>query len=266
MKLPLFQVDAFADAVFAGNPAAVVPLDAWLSDEVLQAIAIENNLSETAFFVPREADGWDLRWFTPGGEVDLCGHATLGTAHVLFQELQEERELLRFHTRSGWLEVARDPRGYRMDFPAQPPREPQPTEEAEVARVRSGTGGDPIAVLCSEDWVVVYATQAEVAALQPDQAALATLGRRGVLATAPGDAHDFVSRAFFPTYGIPEDPVTGSAHCELAPYWAERLGKPELRARQISARGGEVGCVVRGDRVELFGEAVTFLRGEIELP
>jgi PhzF family phenazine biosynthesis protein len=264
MKLRLFQVDAFADRVFAGNPAAVIPLDAWLPDATMLSIAIENNLSETAYFVA-EGDNYGLRWFTPGGEVDLCGHATLATAHVLFTELGAGSGDLVFTTRSGELRVRQAEHGYAMDFPSQAPRAPQDGECAEVDAVVAALGGAPQTVLVSEDWVAVYETEAEVAALRPRMDALAELGLRGVLATAPGKQHDFISRCFFPAYGIPEDPVTGSAHCQLTPYWAERLDKHELRARQISQRGGEVGCRLAGDRVHLSGQAVSFLRGEIQL-
>jgi PhzF family phenazine biosynthesis protein len=265
MKLALFQVDAFAERVFAGNPAAVIPLDRWLPDATMLAIAIENNLSETAYFVA-EGKNYALRWFTPGGEVDLCGHATLATAHVLYTDLGEASPELVFTTRSGELRVRQTEHGYAMDFPAQAPRAPRDEEQGAVDAVLAALGGSPHTVLLSEDWIAVYETQAEVAALHPQMEALAALGLRGVLATAPGEQHDFVSRCFFPAYGIPEDPVTGSAHCQLTPYWAERLGKTELRARQISLRAGEVGCTLMGDRVHLTGQAVSFLRGEIQLP
>lgn len=264
MKLQFYQVDAFAERVFAGNPAAVIPLEDWLPDATMLSIAIENNLSETAFFVAEDGN-YALRWFTPGGEVDLCGHATLATAHVLFTELGAKSSELVFTTRSGALRVRQADRGYLMDFPAQPPREAQSKEAPEVEDVRRAMGGAPQSVLMSEDWIVVYATQDDVAALRPQMDQLATLGLRGVLATAPGEDHDFVSRCFFPSYGIPEDPVTGSAHCQLTPYWAGRLGKTALRARQISLRGGEVGCRLAGDRVHLTGQAISFLRGEITL-
>ncbi|MAW60547.1 MAG: isomerase [Planctomycetes bacterium] len=265
MKLRLIQVDAFADRALVGNPAAVVPLEAWLPDALLLAIAIENNLSETAFLVP-EGEGWRLRWFTPGGEVDLCGHATLATAHALLTEWGVDREELQFHTRSGALSVRRVDDGYQMDFPAQAPR-PVPEElRAAAAEVTAGLGAVPELLLVSEDWIAIYPNEAAVAALRPDGGRLAEVGLRGVLASAPGERHDFVSRCFFPALGIPEDPVTGSAHCQLAPYWADRLGRSRLRARQISARGGELGCEHAGERVLLTGRAVTYLRGEIELP
>ena len=213
-----------------------------------------------------EGDQYALRWFTPGGEVDLCGHATLATAHVLYTELGESSSELVFTTRSGELRVQKTPIGYSMDFPAQTPRALH-EEEGEAAEIlRSALGGDPEFVLFHEDWIAVYRSEAEVAGLKPDMSALAGISVRGVLATAPGDRHDFVSRCFFPALGVPEDPVTGSAHCKLTPYWAERLGKTALRARQISQRGGEVGCTLMNDRVHLTGQAVSFFRGEFQLP
>lgn len=242
----------------------MIPLEHWLDDDLLLAIAIENNLSETAYLVPQN-DGWALRWFTPGGEVDLCGHATLATAHALLAEMGESREELVFHTRSGKLTVRAIADGYRMDFPAQPPEPLRAEDDAAAQQIVTGLGAPPELLLRSEDWIAVYSDQATVAGLQPNGHILAEVGLRGVLATAPGEAHDFVSRCFFPALEIAEDPVTGSAHCQMAPYWAERLGRAELRARQISARGGEVGCVVQGDRVILTGQAITYLRGEIEL-
>lgn len=264
MKQLLYQVDAFADAVFAGNPAAVLPLEEWPEDALLQAIAAENNLSETACFAP-EGDGWRLRWFTPVAEVDLCGHATLATAHVLFHELGETREELRFASRSGELRVRHHDGVYAMDFPADPPSR-DGIGIHEVGEIGRALGETPDELLGAADWCAVFAREEQVRELKPDMAALTEVGRRGVIATAPGKECDFVSRFFVPALGIPEDPVTGSAHCQLAPYWAERLGREELHARQISARGGTVHCHARGDRVELRGRAVTYLRGEILLP
>lgn len=257
MSLRLFQVDAFASRPFEGNPAAVCPLEAWPEDAVMQAIAAENNLSETAFFAPG-ADGFDLRWFTPVAEVDLCGHATLAAAHVLFEHLGHRQDSIRFQTRSGTLEVTREGEVLVMDFPARPPascRVPPLLVEA--------LGEPPVEVLAADDFVVVFGREAQIRALEPDLAKLARLPRRGVCVTAPGDEHDFISRFFAPALGVPEDPVTGSAHCELAPYWAARLGRQRLRARQLSRRGGEVDCEVRGERVVLRGTAVTFLEGHI---
>lgn len=260
MKIRLFQVDAFARRVFEGNPAAVCPLEAWLPDELLQAIAEENNLSETAFFVPAGA-GFELRWFTPLAEVDLCGHATLASAHVLFEELGHAEPVIRFATRSGELRVERRNGLLAMDFPARPPL-PCAVPSALV----DGLGAQPAEVLAADDYVALFDDEAAVRALAPDMARLRQLGLRGVCVTAPGaGAVDFVSRFFAPGVGVPEDPVTGSAHCELAPYWAARLGKDRLQAQQVSRRGGDVACELRGDRVILAGGAVTFMQAEISL-
>ena len=259
MKLRQFQVDAFAGRRFEGNPAAVCPLEEWLSDEVMLAIAEENNLSETAFFVPLE-NGFKLRWFTPVAEVDFCGHATLGSAHVLFDALGYQGEAVVFETRSGEMSVARDGDVYVMNFPAQPPQSCSPPKA-----LVEGLGAKPAEVLAADDYLAVYESEAVVQSLSPDFARLCELDLRGVIATAPGDNHDFVSRFFGPKHRINEDPVTGSAHCELTPYWSKRLGKNLLRARQISRRGGDVLCEMAGDRVVLKGVAVTFLVGEIEI-
>lgn len=259
IKLKMFQVDAFAERAFEGNPAAIIPLDAWIDDSLLQAIAEENNLSETAFFVPA-GGAFELRWFTPAAEVDLCGHATLASAHVLYTHLGYASASVRFLTRSGELTVTRSPRGLSMDFPAAPPQ----AAEAPAALL-AGLGKPPHQVLAAFDYVAVYEFEEEVWALEPDFAQLQLLGLRGVLATAPGDEADFVSRCFFPKLGVNEDPVTGSAHCELAPYWSAQLGRSELKARQISRRGGSVGCVVEGERVLLSGKAVDFMTAEIRM-
>jgi PhzF family phenazine biosynthesis protein len=259
MKLPLFQVDAFASEVFSGNPAAIVPLREWISADLMQLIATENQLSETAFYVPTK-DGYDLRWFTPVTEVDLCGHATLAAAHVLFTEEGLAGEEVSFATRSGELAVERVETGYRMDFPADETR-PLPERLAEVEKAL----GNPVQELLAgrEDLVAVVESEEEVRKLDPDFRGIARLEERGILVTAPGREFDFVSRCFFPRFGIDEDPVTGSAHTTLAPLWTERLGKNPLRAAQVSERGGEIGCEVADDRVLLDGRAVTFLRGEI---
>lgn len=260
MPLRLFQVDAFTDRVFAGNPAAVVPLDSWLEDDLLRAIAGENNLSETAFFVSR-AVGYELRWFTPHSEVDLCGHATLATAHVLFEHLGHSGDEVVFESRSGQLGVRRCAAGLELDFPAHPVREidtPSGMHEA--------LGGKPCQAFEGDDCMVVFGTEAEVRALSPDFRALARMPGRGVIATAPGDRADFVSRCFFPKLGVDEDPVTGSAHCQMAPYWADRLGKDELLAHQVSARGGRIRCRLAGERVRLAGRAVDYLVGTINVP
>ncbi|HET7308024.1 MAG TPA: PhzF family phenazine biosynthesis protein [Gammaproteobacteria bacterium] len=257
MRLRLFQVDAFAERPFEGNPAAVCPLDAWLDDVLLQAIAEENNLSETAFFVPA-GDAFELRWFTPVEEVDLCGHATLASAHVLFEQLDYRQPAVRFETRSGVLTASKNAAGLTMDFPAAPP-EPLAMSDA----LAEALGRRPSALLAAFDYVAVYESEDDIRALAPDFAALAKLDKRGVVATAPGREVDFVSRCFFPALRINEDPVTGSAHCETAPYWAGRLGGNRLEARQLSQRGGAIGCEVRGDRVSLTGRAASYLVGEI---
>jgi PhzF family phenazine biosynthesis protein len=266
MQLPLYQVDAFTSRRFAGNPAAVCPLERWLPDDVMQAIAAENNLAETAFFVPR-GDDFELRWFTPAVEVDLCGHATLATGFVLMTELDPKRRQVVFHTRSGPLTVRRDD-GTRltMDFPAQPPKPIAPP-----AGLVEALGARPTEVLlaCDTFLVAVYERATEVRALAPDLAAIARLDYFGVTVTARGtdaDADvDFVSRFFAPARGVPEDPVTGSSHCRLVPLWAARLGKSELRARQVSVRSGELACRLDGDRVRMTGDAVLVLTGTLHL-
>ncbi|MFZ2640281.1 MAG: PhzF family phenazine biosynthesis protein [Verrucomicrobiia bacterium] len=259
MKLKQYQIDAFASRVFQGNPAAVCPLKAWLKDEVLQAIAGENNLSETAFFVPIER-GFHLRWFTPVAEVDLCGHATLASAHVIFEILNYPERLIEFETRSGKLIVERKDGLLAMDFPARPLKSCSPP-----TALIEGLGRRPVEVLVSDDYVAVFESEADVRGLSPDFAKLNQVDLRGVCVTAPGVNADFVSRFFAPKLGVPEDPVTGSAHCELAPYWASRLGKSTLRAFQASERGGELLCTLRGDRVILLGKAVTFMEAEIDI-
>lgn len=261
MELRQYQVDAFSARVFEGNPAAVCPLPGWLDDALLQAIASENNLSETAFFVPVADGSFALRWFTPVAEVDLCGHATLASAHVLFHHLGYNEAVIRFSTRSGELRVQRRGDWLDMDFPAQPPVVcpcPPPL-------LIQGLGCTPVAVLAGEDYIAVLANAEAVRTLKPDLGALAGLDRRGVIITAAGQDCDFVSRFFAPRYGIPEDPVTGSAHCALTPYWAERLGRPRLQARQLSARGGTLECLLMGERVLLSGQAVTFMQADILL-
>lgn len=261
MKIPMWQVDAFAAEVFAGNPAAVCWLEDWLADDVLQAIAAENNLSETAFLVPR-GDEFELRWFAPAKEVALCGHATLAAAKVLFDRRGWKEELIRFRTRQrGVLAVAKNGEWFEMDFPALPAR-----PVATPAGLAVALGAEPRQVLAStDDWLAVLDDEATVRNLKPDLAAVAKFNCRCLVPTARGDAVDFVSRAFAPRYGIPEDPVTGSAHCALAPYWAGGLGKNELRAFQVSARGGEVRCRLAGDRVKLAGQAVVYLEGTIDV-
>jgi PhzF family phenazine biosynthesis protein len=259
LELKQYQVDAFTDRLFGGNPAAVVPLSSWPGDSLLQAIAEENNLSETAFFVA-EGKGFHLRWFTPVAEVDLCGHATLAAAHVLFEHLGHSEPTVTFTTRSGALIVRRDGNLLVMDFPASAPRPSSPPDA-----LIDGLGRRPIEVLCAEDYVAVFETESEIRSLTPDHSRLKSLDLRGVAATARGEEADFVSRFFAPKYGIPEDPVTGSAHCELAPYWSVRLGKSDLKARQLSKRGGEIRCRVTGERVHLIGHAVTFMEATLRV-
>jgi PhzF family phenazine biosynthesis protein len=261
MSLPFFWVDAFSDRLFAGNPAGVVPLERWLPDETLQRIARENGLSETAFFVRTGPGVHRLRWFTPAIEVELCGHATLASAHVLWTELGERADPLRFDSRSGPLLVARAGDRLELDFPAQPAAPAEPPD----ALVR-GLGRRPeFAGRAGTRWLCVLPDAAAVRAFQPDFGQLAQVTPGRIIVTAPGDDCDFVSRFFAPDAGIAEDPVTGSAHCTLTPYWAARLGKPRLHARQVSARGGELWCELRGDRVGIAGRAVTYLRGTIAI-
>lgn len=261
MELKLFQVDAFASTVFKGNPAAVVPLERWLPDEMLQAIAAENNLSETAFFVP-DADGFHIRWMTPTTEVQLCGHATLASAWVLFEKLEPGRQQVRFASASGPLHVRREGPLLAMDFPtwhAAPGDTPELLSRA--------LGKAPRQVLSGRDFLCVYESEDDVRALEPDMGLLLQVpNARGVIVTAPGKRCDFVSRFFAPSVGVPEDPVTGSAHCALTPFWAARLNKSRLHALQVSRRGGELFCELRGDRVSLSGAAALYLEGTLQVP
>lgn len=260
MQIPLYQVDAFAGRLFTGNPAAVCPLESWLPDEQLQAIAMENNLSETAFFV-RHGDRYHLRWFTPAVEVDLCGHATLGSAFVILNELAPDRDRVAFDTRSGELIVTREGDLYSMNFPARPP------EECPIdPNLIPALGAEPEKILGARDYLVVYRHEDDVRRLKPDMQRLSLVDRFAVIVTAPGVELDFVSRFFAPAKGVPEDPVTGSAHCTLIPYWSKRLGKTKLHALQVSPRGGELWCEDQGDRVKISGRAVKFLEGRILLP
>ncbi len=260
MSLPVFHVDAFTSKPFAGNPAAVCPLAAWLDDGLLQAVVAENNLSETAYFVPR-GDHYELRWFTPRCEVKLCGHATLASAFVVLQILEPERDSVRFETRSsGALTVSRDGDLLAMDFPTLAP---WPCAVPPAVLIE-GLGKLPAAVVQVEDnYFAVYESEDDVRSIRPGFQVLEKLHPSGVAITAPGANSDFVSRYFAPSYGIPEDPVTGSTHCSLAPYWAQRLAKKSLHARQVSQCGGELWCEVGEKRVVLKGNAVLTLRGEL---
>lgn len=258
MGFPYFVVDAFAERPFGGNPAGVCPLERWPSDALLQSIAFENNLSETAFFVP-DRDRFHLRWFTPAAEVDLCGHATLAAAHVLFEHRGHARPSVAFDSRSGPLTVTRERGGLLgLDFPALA----SSPADAPPALLR-GLGLAPSSVLAGLDYVAVYRDPGELLRLAPDREALRALDRRGVIATAPGRDADYVLRYFAPKVGIDEDPVTGSAQCLLAPYWAARLGKREMAVRQLSFRGGALRVELKGDRVKILGTAKTYLAGEI---
>jgi len=257
MKLELFQVDAFTAKPFGGNPAAIVPLDSWLPDETMQAIAMENNLAETAFFV-REGDAYGLRWFTPTVEMDLCGHATLATGFLLFEILGTDQPILRFQTRSGELTVEKQGARFVLDFPSRPGVATDAPEG-----LLEAIGAAPKEILKSRDYMLVYESESAILAIEPNFEALAKLDAHAVIVTAKGDSSDFVSRFFAPEVGVPEDPATGSAHCTLIPYWAETLGKNELFARQVSARGGELFCELVGDRVKIGGDAVLYMKGEI---
>jgi len=257
MQIPLFQVDAFSSRVFGGNPAAICPLDEWLDDATLQSIALENNLSETAYFIG-SGDRRQLRWFTPACEVDLCGHATLASAFVIMELLEKGRREVRFETRSGELTVTSDGRLYTLDFPSRPPEPLDPPESLSAA-----LGATPQAVLAARDVLAVFGSEGEVKDLKPDMGAIAKLDTFAVIVTAPGSDVDFVSRFFAPAKGVPEDPVTGSAHCTLIPYWSQRLGKTRMRARQVSKRGGELWCEIAGDRVKISGEAALFAEGKL---
>jgi PhzF family phenazine biosynthesis protein len=261
MSLPLFHVDAFTDEPFKGNPAAVCPLKAWLDDKLLLAVAAENNLSETSYFVA-EGEQFRLRWFTPRCEVNLCGHATLASAFVLFTMLEPQRNEVSFATRSGILTVRREQDLLSMNFPALPPWIcPSPPPELIEGL---GAQAQHVSVLQIKDnYFVVYESEDDVRRVSPDLGLLEKLHPAGVAVTAPGTQSDFVSRYFAPSYGIPEDPVTGSTHCSLAPYWAQRLGKTSLHARQVSERGGELWCELAGERVVLKGKAVLILQGSL---
>lgn len=260
MNLQIFQVDAFTNEPFGGNPAAVVPLGAWLPDDVMLKIASENNLAETAFFV-KNGDRYDIRWFTPAVEVNLCGHATLASAHVIFNELKHEDSLVRFHSgRSGALAVAKRDDRLVLDFPSYPVTEIEQSDE-----LADAVGKIPVKVWESQGNMVILRLESEtdVRELKPDFQALGRLPYDEVIVTAKGDTADFVSRMFAPRIGIPEDPVTGAIHCSLIPYWAEELGKRELFAKQVSARGGDLYCELAGNRVRIGGNAVLYLKGEI---
>jgi PhzF family phenazine biosynthesis protein len=259
MKLKIYQVDAFASTVFEGNPAAVCPLDEWLPDQIMQNIAMENNLSETAFFV-RQADDYRLRWFTPTTEVDLCGHATLASAHVLFEHLGYDRKVIRFDSNSGKLKVRKSGNRLVMNFPTSS------LQKVEVPSFLEKANGVPAQELYRDtDYLYVIENEEQLRNLDPDIRALQKADVRGIIVTAPGEKYDFVSRFFAPAAGVDEDPVTGSAHTMLTPYWSNRLSKKEVVGRQVSTRGGTVYCHDKGERVEISGEVRTFMEGEIKI-
>lgn len=261
MDLPFFWIDAFSDKAFGGNPAGVVPLDSWPEDSLLQTIANQNGLSETAFFVRTGPARAQLRWFTPAVEIDLCGHATLATAHVLFTELGQKESPMIFDSKSGPLSVERKGDKLELDFPSRPA---SPTSAPKA--LSAGLGRAPEMTFKSERmWLCVFETAEEVVGLKCDAAALGTLVPGRIIVTAPGRDCDFVSRFFAPDAGIGEDPVTGSAHCTLVPYWAERLRKNTFHARQVSKRGGELWCELDGDRVKIAGRSACYLKGRISI-
>jgi len=257
MEIPLYQVDAFTDRVFSGNPAAICPLSSWLPDSTLQSIAAENNLAETAFFVEHDG-GYQLRWFTPTVEVPLCGHATLGSAYVIFRYFKTDAASLTFDSLSGPLIVTRDGELLTLDFPLQPD-----APAAAPPRLSEALGAHPLDVRKARYWLAVFSSEADIAGLRPDMGLLREVDP--VICTAPGLETDFVSRFFAPSRGIDEDPVTGSAHCTLVPYWAQRLNKTRMHARQISSRGGDLWVELAGDRVKMSGHAAPYLKGTIEV-
>lgn len=257
-RIPYFEVDAFANQLFRGNPAGICPLEKWLDDALMQDIAAENNLAETAFYVPRGED-YELRWFSPAIEIDLCGHATLASAFILFLELGFRGDAVHFHTKSGRLTVSRKDDVLTLDFPSRPPG-PCTVPDALV----KGLGERPVEILKARDYFCIFASAEDVRGLRPDFGALGTLDEK-VIVTAPGADCDFVSRFFAPTAGVNEDPATGSSHCTLIPYWSKRLGKKKLFGRQLSKRGGEFFCEDAGERVGIGGNAMLYSRGEIEI-
>jgi predicted PhzF superfamily epimerase YddE/YHI9 len=259
MKIPIFQVDAFSGKIFGGNPAAVCPLEAWIDDAVMQSIAAENNLAETAFFT-KEGEHYRLRWFTPACEVDLCGHATLASAFVYLNKLDPSKNSIQFETRSGTLTVRREGEMLALDLPALPPWK----SAAIPAELRSGLERQPKELWqVKNNYFAIYETEDEVRRARPVFSLLEKLHPFGVCITAPGKNSDFVSRYFAPSYGINEDPVTGSTHCSLTPYWAKLLGKTSLHALQVSRREGELWCAMAGERVIVKGRAALYLEGMI---
>lgn len=259
MEIAIYQIDAFAEKPFEGNPAAICPLKSWLPDTVMQSIAEENNLSETAFFVPEE-NGYHIRWFTPVSEVDLCGHATLASAYVLFEILGIDANTIEFISRSGALTVSREKEWLVMNFPSQPPELCETPKE-----IIKAFGKRPTECLKSEDYLVVFENEKDILEITPDFEELKKLDLRGIIITAKSQKYDFVVRFFAPRYGINEDPVTGSAYTQLMPYWSQKLNAKKLHARQVSKRGGELFCELEENRVNIFGKAVQYLEGKIQI-
>lgn len=257
MELSTYQIDAFASEVFKGNPAAVCPLKKWLPDEVMQSIAMENNLSETAFFVPTD-NGFHIRWFSPTAEVALCGHATLASSYVIFIILNYDNDKIEFESKSGILTVTKNADSFTLDFPAQPPQMCETPIE-----ITNAFEAVPTECLKSEDYIVVFDDERDIENANPNFEQLKKLGLRGMIITAKANKYDFVARGFFPTLGINEDPVTGSAYTQLAPYWSTRLGKNKFSVKQLSQRGGELVCEIKGDRVFITGKAVKYMEGKI---
>ncbi len=259
MKIPLYQIDAFTDGVFKGNPAAVCPLKEWLDKDTMLSIAAENNLSETAFFVKKD-NVYELKWFTPKIEIDLCGHATLATAYVIFNYLKPDLNIVKFMTNSGELIVTRNENILIMNFPSSKPESVKTPE-----KLIKGLKATPIETLKSRDYLAIFSSEDVIRSIKPDFEILKELDCLGIIISAGGDDSDFVSRFFAPSAGTNEDPVTGSAHTTLTPYWSKKLGKETLHAFQISGRQGEIFCKDLGDRVEISGQAITYLIGEIEI-
>ena len=259
MQIPIFQVDAFTSELFCGNPAAVCPLENWIDNKVLQSIASENNLPETAFVV-KEKEGYRIRWFTPSSEVDLCGHATLASAFIIFKEIERTVTEIQFFSNSGELNVTRESDLISLDFPSRPAQISQNSQ-----KVVSAFNIKPIEVFEADDYLLIYDNEQQIEKIVPDLNLLKQLNLRGVIVSSKGDDCDFVSRFFTPKYGIDEDPVTGSTHCTLIPYWSEKLGKKKLHAKQLSNRGGELFCEMKNERVIISGKAVEYLRGEIDI-
>ena len=260
MKIPIYQVDAFTSKIFKGNPAAVCPLNEWIDQQIMQNIAQENNLSETAFFVKND-EKFDIRWFTPLSELDLAGHPTLATAHVILKEIKMNLEILIFKTKiNDTLKVIYKDDLYLMDFPSR-----EPEIEKNIDKVAEALGKKPVALYKHRDAIAIFDKEEDIKNIYPNMEKLKNLDYPAVIVTAPGNEVDFVSRNFAPKLGIPEDPVTGSAHCELIPYWSKIFNKKVLIANQISKRGGKLYCTYNGDRVTIGGNAITFLKGEIEI-